>query len=118
MTDYNSLVPVVANAAVAVSGNISSLITKTKASGVIHRTQLEMLKDQTDKVLAEAKAYHSCDIAITNLEQLAKAQERIDILERQGLLHGKSLDMAMDQLGDLNDVLRCNIRRFENRELR
>lgn len=118
MVDYNSLVPAVANAAIAVSGNITSLITKTRASGVIQHAQLEMLKDQTAKVLAEARTYHSCDIIATNLEQIAKTQELIDSLERQGKLHGASLKMAMDQLCDLNDMLRRNLRRFENRELR
>lgn len=59
MLDNNSLVPVVANAVVAVSGNITNLVTKTKASGVIQRAQLEMLKEQTAKVLADAKAYNA-----------------------------------------------------------
>lgn len=118
MADCNSLAPVLANAAVAVSGNITSLITKAKASGVIQHAQLEMLKEQTAKVLADARAYHSGDIVTTNLEQIARTQEYIDSLERQGRLHGISLTMAMDQLGDLNDMLRRNLRRFENRELR
>lgn len=118
MPDTTSLVPVVANAAVAVSGNITSLITKARASGVIQRAQLEMLKDETAKVLTDARAYHAGDIVTTNLEQIARAQEHIDNLERQGRLHGNSLNMAMDQLGDLNDMLRRNLRRFENRGLR
>lgn len=118
MSDYNSLVPVVANAAVAVSGNITSFITKTKASGVIQRAQLEMLREQTEKVLADSRAYHSSDIVITNLDQIARTQEHIDCLERQGRLHGMALTMAMDQLWELNDMLRRNLRRFENRTLR
>lgn len=118
MVDYKSLVPVVADAAVAVSGNITSLITKAKASGTIHRAQLEMLKAQTTKVLTDARAYHISDIVTTNLEQIAKTQEYIDSLERQGRLHGTSLAMAMDQLGDLNDILRRNLRNFEKKELR
>lgn len=118
MTDLNSLVPVVANAAVAVTGNITNLIVKTKASGVIQRTQLEMLKIQTAKVLADARAYHASDIVITNLEQIARTQERIDNLEKQGLLYGQSLAMAMDQLCDLNNILRRNLRDFENGEWR
>lgn len=118
MADYKSLVPVIADAAVAVSGNITSLVTKAKASGVIQRAQLEMLKAQTTKVLRDARAYHAGDIVTTNLEQIAKTQEYIDNLERQGRLHGMSLKMAMDQLGDLNDVLRRNLRNFEKREMR
>jgi len=118
MEDYKSLVPLVADAAVAVSGNITSLITKAKASGIIHRAQLEMLKAQTTKVLTDARAYHVSDIVTTNLEQIAKTQEYIDNLERQGRLHGVSLAMAMDQLGDLNDILRRNLWNFEKRELR
>lgn len=118
MADYNSLVPVIAKTAVAVSGSISSLITRTKAAGVIQRAQLEMLIYQTDKVLTDARAYLAGEIVTTNLEQLAKTQAHIDNLARQGRLHGKSLDMAMDQLGDLNDTLRRNLRDFENRKLR
>lgn len=118
MEDIKSLVPVVANAAVAVSGNITSLITRSKASGVIQRAQLEMLKDQTAKVLADARAYLSCDLITTNLEQIARTQEHIDNLARQGRLHGISLTMAMEQLGDLNEMLRRNLRKFENRDLR
>lgn len=117
MTDLNSLVPVVANAAVAVSENMTNLIVKAKASGIVHRTQLKMLKAQTEKVLADARAYHSADIVILNLEQIARTQERIDCLEKQGLLHGKSLAMAMDQLYDLNEVLRRILHNFENGEL-
>lgn len=114
----NSLIPVVTNAVVTVSGNITNFITKTRASGFIQRAQLDMLKDQTEKVLAEARANHIGDIVTTHLEQLARAQERIDSLERQGRLHDATLAMAMDQLGDLNDILRRNLRNFESRELR
>lgn len=117
MEDFKSLVPVVANAAITVSGNISNIITKTKANGVIQRAQLEMLKDQTAKVLTDARVYYSGDLVTTNLEQIARVQEHIDNLERQGRLHGISLTMAMDQLGDLNNMLRRNLRKFENREL-
>lgn len=117
MTDLNSLVPIVADAAVAVTGNITNLIVKAKASGVVQRTQLEMLKNQTAKVLADARAYHSSDIVITNLEQIAKTQEYIDYLRGQGRLHGASLTMAMDQLGDLNNILRRNLKDFENGKL-
>lgn len=118
MADFNSLVPIVEKAAVAVTENITGLITKSKASGVIQRTQLEMLKAQTTKVLTDARAYYSGDIITTNLEQIARTQEYIDTLERQGRLHGISLTMAMDQLADLNDMLRRNLREFENRWLR
>ena len=118
MVNSNSLVPVVANAAVEVSGTITSLIAKAKTNGVIQRAKLEMLKDQTMKVLADARAYHVSDIVTVNLEQLAKTQEHIDYLERQGRLHGASLIMAMDQLGELNNILRRNLQKFENRELR
>lgn len=117
MTDYNSIVPAVANAAITVSGNITNLITKTRASGVIQKAQLEMLKDQTAKVLTEARVYHTFEIIATNLEQIARTQEYIDTLQKQGRLHGKSLTMAIDQLGDLNDILRRNLRRFENKDL-
>lgn len=117
MTDYNSLVPVVANAAVAVSGNITNFITRTKASGVVQKAQLEMLKAQTAKVLADAKANHAFDLVTTNLEQIAKTQEYIDSLERKGTLHGTALTLALEQLCDLNAMLRRNLRRFENREL-
>lgn len=113
-----SLVPVVANAAVAISGNITSLITKSRASGVIQRGQLELLKAQTAKVLADARAYHAGEIVTTNLEQLARTQNQIDNLEREGRLHGSSLSMAMDQLSDLNDILRRNLKRYENRDVR
>lgn len=117
MTDLNSLVPVVANAAVAVSENMTNLIVKSKANGIVHRTQLKMLKEQTEKVLADARAYHSADIVILNLEQIARAQERIDYLAKQGVLHGESLVMAMNQLCDLNEVLRRILRDFENGKL-
>lgn len=117
MTDYNAIVPAVANAAVAVSGNITSLITKSKASGIINKAQLTMLKDQTAKVLADARAFHSFDIVSTNLEQIAKTQEYIDNLVKQGRLHGSSFTMAMEQLEDLNSMLRRNLKNFENREL-
>lgn len=118
MSDMNALVPAVANAVVAVSGNITNLITKAKAYGVIQHAQFEMLRTQTAKVLADARAYHSAEIITTNLEQIARTQELIDSLEKQGKLHGRSLAMAMEQLGDLNDILRRNLRRFENREWR
>ena len=118
MTDYNYLVPVVANAAVQVTGNITSLVTRSKANGVMQRAQLEMLKEQTAKVLADARAYHAGDIIITNLEQIARTQEYIDNLEKQGRLHGTALTMAMDQLSDLNNMLRFNLRRYQNGELR
>ena len=117
MTDYNSIVPVVANAAITVSGNITDLIVKARAGGVIHRAQIEMLKDQTAKVIADARSHHTADIIMTNLDQIAKTQEHIDYLAKIGRLHGISLNMAMDQLSDLNDTLRRNLRRYENREL-
>ena len=105
MADNNSLIPVVTNAVVTVSGNITNFITKARASGFIQRAQLD-------------RANHVGDIVTTHLEQLARAQERIDSLERQGRLHDSTLAMAMDQLGDLNDILRRNLRNFENRGLR
>jgi len=114
METSTSLVPVIANAAVAVSANISNLVTKAKASGVIQRGQLELLKEQTAKVLADARAYNAGDIVITNLEQLARTQHQIDSWEKAGRLHGSSLSMAMDQLTDLNDILRRNLRRYES----
>lgn len=117
MTELNSLVPVVADAAVAITGNITNFITKTKAAGTIHRAQFEMLKNQTEKVLADARAYNTFSIVTTNLEQIARTQEYIDTLTKQGRLHGKSLDMAMDQLFDLNDILRRNLKNFENGEM-
>lgn len=117
MSDNNSLMPVVANAVVEVSGSITNFLTKTKASGIIQRAQLEMLREQTTKVLADARTYNAGDIIIVNLEQLARTQDHIDSLERQGRLHGASLKMAMNQLDDLNNMLRRNLRRYENREL-
>lgn len=114
MTDFNSLVPVVAKAATTVTSDISNLVTKVKVGGVIQRTQFEILKNQTAKVLADAKAYNTTSIITTNLEQIAKTQEYIDTLFKQGRLHGVSLNMAMEQLADLNDILRKNLRRFEN----
>lgn len=117
VADINSLVPVV-DAAIAVSGNITSLVTRARANGVVRHAQLEMLRAQTEKVLADAKAYHAGDLVTANLEQIARTQEHIDNLQRQGRLHGASLEMAMDQLADLNDMLRRNLRNFENRELR
>ncbi len=114
MADYDSLVPMVKEAAVVVSGTITSLITRTKASGVVQRTQLELLKDQTAKVLAEARVYHAGEIVIASLEQIAKAQEHIDALEKRGQLHGQSLNCAMGQLEDLNNVLRYILRKYEN----
>ena len=116
MPDYNSLVPMVANAAVAVSGNIASLVLNARASGVVQRTQLKMLKAQTAKVLTEARAYLAGDIVVTNLEQIGKTQEYIDTLVQQGKLHDASLDMAMEQLSVLNRLLRENLERFKNGE--
>lgn len=113
MTDYNSLVPAVANVAVVLSGNISSLVTRAKATGIVQRAQLQMLKGQTEKVIADARAHHIAEVVIENLEQLAKTQELIDNLEKQGRLHGKSLNMAMDQLEDLNNMLRRSLRKLE-----
>ncbi len=114
MANHNSLAPIVKEAAVVVSGTITSLITRTKASGVVQRTQLELLKTQTSKVLAEARAYHAGELVIANLEQIAKTQEHIDTLEKHGQLHGLSLDCAMEQLGVLNDMLRNNLRKYES----
>ena len=118
MANFNSLVPVVADAAVQVSRNITSLLVKSRANGVIQRAQFEMLMDQTAKVLAEARAYYAGDLVTINLEQIARTQEYIDSQEKLGRLHGISLNMAMDELGDLNDTLRRNLRDFENRWLR
>lgn len=117
MADMNSLVPIV-DAAIAVSGNITNLITRAKASGVVQRAQLQLLRAQTGKVLADSRAYHAGELVIANLEQLARTQEYIDNLQRQGRLHGAALEMAMEQLEDLNDMLRRNLRYFENREMR
>lgn len=114
----NSLIPVVTNAVIAVSGNITNFITKAKANGFIQRTQLDMLKDQTEKILAEARANHIFDIVSTVIEQLAKVQEHIDRLEKQGRLHDSTLTMALDYLEELNNMLRHNLREFENRVLR
>lgn len=118
MSENNSLVPVVANALVEVSGNITNFVTKAKASGVIRRAQLEILRKQTTKVVVEIRTYNLGDIIMTNLDQIARTQEHIDNLERQGRLHGASLTMAMDQLTDLNNILRRNLRKYENGELR
>lgn len=113
MVDYKSLVPVVTSSVIAMSENITGFIEKARASGVIQHAQIEMLKAQTEKVLAEARAYHYFEVISTNLEQIAKTQEMIDNLERQGRLHGISLKMAIDQLYDLNYMLRCNLRTLE-----
>lgn len=118
MPDSSSLVPIIANAAVSVSNNITNLITKSKASGVIQRAQLTNLIQQTEKVLADAVAIHVDDIIQTNLDIIARTQEHIDNLEKQGKLHGVSLNMALDHLGDLNDTLRRNLKRFENNSFR
>lgn len=117
MDEFTSMVPVVANAAVAVSENITGIITRAKATGIIRDTQIEMLKDQTAKVLIEARTHLAGELVTINLEQLAKTQEYIDFLKSKGQLHGKSFDMAIDQLEDLNNILRRNLRDFENREL-
>lgn len=114
MADHDSLVPMVKEAAVVVSGTITSLITRTRASGVVQRTQLELLKNQTAKVLADARAYHAGELVTTNLEQLAKTQDYIDSLEKRGQLHGRSLDYAMQQLDELNNMLRHNLRNYES----
>jgi len=116
MSDLNSLVPTVANvanAAVVLSGDISGLITRAKATGMLHHAQLEMLKGQTSKVIIDAKAHHIGELVIENLEQLAKTQEHIDNLEKQGRLHGRTMNMAMTQLEDLNDMLRRNLHNYE-----
>ena len=118
MSDTTSLVPVIANAAVAVSNNITNLITKSKASGVIQRAQLTNIIQQTEKVLADARANNIDDIIQTNLDIIARTQDHIDNLEKQGKLHGVSLNMALDHLGDLNDTLRRNLRKYENSAFR
>ncbi len=112
MTDLKSLVPVVAETAVAVSGNITNLVTQAKASGIVRQTQLDMLKSQTKKVLADAKTYHTGEIIISNLEQIAKTQELIDRLHKSGSLHGRSLEIAMEQLNELNNALRQILRDY------
>jgi hypothetical protein len=113
-----SLVPIVADAAIAVSSSITDLVTKAKASGVIRQAQLESLMAQTAKVLADARIYHAAELVTTNIEQLGRAQGRIDELRKQGLLHGSSLEMSMEQLCDLNDILRQNLRQYANSSLR
>lgn len=117
MADNASLVPVIANAAVAVSENITSLVTKSKARGVIQHAQLENLRQQTKKVLADARANHVDDIIQTNLDIIARTQEHIDTLEKQGKLHGVSLEVALDQLNDLNDALRKNLDDYRKNKL-
>ncbi len=112
MSEFNSLVPIVAEAAVKVSGSITNLITNAKANGIVRRSQLVMLKLQTEKVLADARIHHASELITTNLEQIAKTQEQIDNLEKQGKLHGKSLEMAMQHLEDLNLILRYNLRQY------
>ena len=118
MEDFNSLVPTMTNAAVVFSGNIANLIVRTRASGIIQRTQLELLKDQTAKVIAEARACQAGEFVTTNLEQIARAQEHIDNLKNQGRLHGSTLTMVLDTLADLNSILQRNLRQFEGRERR
>lgn len=114
MNEFNSLVPVVTDAIFAVSENLTGIITETKATGTIQRTKLNMLKNQTKKILADAKAHLVGELVITSLEQLAKTQEYIDFLASKGQLHGLSLDMAMDQMTDLNKMLRRNLQDFIN----
>lgn len=115
MEPTTSLTPAVITAATIVSGNITNLITRVRANGVIERGKLEFLKDQTAKLLATARAYHAWDIVTINLEQISKTQNQIDNLQKEGRLHGASLSMAMEQLYDLNEMLRRNLRNFENR---
>lgn len=117
MQELQSLVPIVAKAAVTVSGDISDFITMTKASRVVKQTQLIMLKDETEKVLADARAHHFSSLVTTNLEEIVKMQNYIDYFVNQGQLHEQSLNMAMENLCDLNDMLRRNLRDFENRKL-
>lgn len=114
MSDLNSLVPIVTEAIVKVSGDITNFVTNARANGIVHRGQLTMLKSQTEKVLAEAIAYHAGELVATNLEQIAKTQERIDNLVKQGKLHDITLIMAMQQLEDLNFILRYNLRNYLN----
>jgi len=115
MEPTTSLTPAVITAATVVSGNITNLITKVRANGVVERGKLEFLKDQTAKVLAAARAYHAWDIVTINLEQISKTQNQIDNLQKEGRLHGTSLNMAMEQLYDLNEMLRRNLRTLESR---
>lgn len=112
MSDYNSLVPMVADAAIVVSGTITNFITKTKAGGVVQHAQLELLKAQTRKVLTEAKIRHAGELVTVTLEELAKTQDQIDSLEKRGLLHGATLVYAMEQLEALNNLLQCNLQKY------
>lgn len=113
----NELIPVVNNA-LDLTGKVTSLITRSRETKVIDKAKLEWLKDQTNKILVEARTYHAKEIVCANIEQLAKTQETIDMYENQGKLHGRALDMAMEQLEDLNNILRDNLRDYKNRELR
>lgn len=108
MSDVNSLIPTV-NTAIALTSSISTMVTKCKANGIITRTQIEMLRAQTSKVLADAAICHLSEITAENINQLASTQEMIDRLSKEGSLHGASLTMAMDQLSLLNDQLRQNL---------
>jgi predicted HTH domain antitoxin len=117
MEDKNAMIPVV-KTAIALSGGIISFATRAKASGVVQRAELAMLKDMTAKALREARAHHQSDLVYTNIEEIAKIQEHIDSLHRQGRLHGVSLNMATDHLIDLNNTLRRNLRDLESKDYR
>lgn len=115
MENMKSLVPVITDAVVtsvvSIPENITGLITMARMNGIVRRGQLEMVREQTRKALADAKAYNYGSLVITNLEQLSKTQDFIDRLVREGSLHGISLEFALQQLEDLNDMLRQNLRR-------
>ncbi len=119
MTDsMNTVLPVVVQTAISVvSKGIGDLVMNARANGVVKRAQFEMLKDQTTKAIALARANNAGDIARSNLEQLMETQRYIDNLEKEGRLHGISLSMAMDQLADLNDTLRKILEDYRNRSV-
>lgn len=114
MSDVNSPIPTV-NTAIALTSNISDLIVKCRATGVITRAQIAMLRAQICKVLAYTAIVHLSELIAENINQLAATHKLIDRLSKEGRLHGVSLKLAMGQLELLNEQLLQSLLDYRNR---
>ena len=98
--------------AVTLSNNITAVVARIKSKRIYARAELVFLRDQTQKLLMEARSRHEGEIVRTNLEEIAKTVDLINVLESQGRLTGRASDMATQHLEDLNAKLRKNLDDF------
>lgn len=93
------------NAAKSVSTAVASIITTYRKSKAVKKQELAALEAKIKIYVTQARAHAIGEIIRVNIEEIASTQRYID----QQNLDGIALEMAIEQLHELNCLLRANL---------